>query len=140
MKIVFVGLSNKIGVEPFDQSTNSGQVIEKIMRNFNHKFFKMNLVSYAPIDKEGKLRYPTKKEIEKEIPKFIEKIKEINPNLILGFGSIVTSYLNKIDVIQNKVLFFKHPSYIYIYKRKELNMYIEDIQNSILQYENNFKN
>lgn len=140
MKIVLVGLSNKIGMEPFDIRTHSGQVVEKIINNLNHQFIKMNLVSYAPINTYGKLRYPTQKEIKKEFPLFIEKIEKIKPDLIIGFGNIVTSYLNKIDNIQNKLVSFKHPSYMYVYKRKELEQYITNIQDSILQYENNFKN
>lgn len=139
MKILLVGLSNKIGLLPFDESTNSGKVINEIIKQVDCEFVKMNLVPYAPLDHNGKLRYPTKKEIEMEIPKFLKEVEKLDPDLIITFGNIVTSYLSKIDLIKNKIISFKHPSYIYVYKRKQLDEYIDSIVNTILEYENNFK-
>jgi len=135
MKIVFVGLSNKKDMIPFDIRTNSGKIVNEIISKIDAECYKLNLVSFAPLDSTDKLRYPTKIEIKKEIPIFLNNIKNINPDLIIGFGNIVCNELNKIDEIKTKLIIEKHPSYMYIYKKKELEDYIENI---IIQI-NNFK-
>lgn len=127
MKIIFVGLSNKPGKEPFDASTNSGKVVDIIIKQINCDCFKVNLVNFAPLDQTGKLRYPTKTEIIQSKAEFLDYTYKINPDLIISFGSIVSNELRKIDFKDIKIIYKQHPSYIYIYKRKKLDSYIDDI-------------
>lgn len=127
MKIVLIGLSNKKEMEPFDSSTPSGKIIDKIIDRVDGEFYKLNLVPYAPLDKNGKLRYPNLSEIKMEIPNLKKRINEIHPDLIIGFGSIVGKELKKIKEFDNKLIIEKHPSYIYVYQRKELKQYINHI-------------
>ncbi|MDD3452903.1 MAG: hypothetical protein PHN42_01325 [Bacilli bacterium] len=134
MKIVFVGLSNKKNLKPFDKKTKSGEIIDQIIDALDDHCYKLNLVSYAPLNDDNKLRYPTKLEIIKERPKFLREIKKINPDIIIGFGNIVGNELKKIKLINNKLIIKKHPSYIYVYKRKEINNYIEDTISEINSY------
>ncbi len=126
-KVVFVGLSNKKDVEPFDVTTNSGQIIKKIIDKLNYDCYKLNLVPYAPMDSLGKLRYPTKKEIDESIPIFKQEIVKIRPDCIVALGNIVSKELKEIDIYQSKLVCVKHPSYIYVYKRKLLDEYITDL-------------
>ena len=130
-KVVFVGLSNKPSLEPFDTSTNSGKVLQMIIDKCDCEFFKINLVDYAPLDSRNKLRYPSKKEIDDAIPLFVQKIEKINPDVIVSFGNLVSLSLKEIGIFDNKTIYKKHPSYIYVYKRKELEIYINDIINDI---------
>lgn len=130
-KVAFIGLSNKKDKEPFDITTNSGKIINEIIDRLNYNCYKLNLVPYAPIDKSGKLRYPTKKEINESIPFFKQEIDKIKPDCIVGFGRIVNEELKKINLYQNILICAKHPSYIYVYKRNLLDKYIEDLINEI---------
>ena len=50
MKIVFVGLSNKINKMPFDITTNSGKIVHEIISRLKDDCYLMNLVDYAPLD------------------------------------------------------------------------------------------
>ena len=122
-KIVFIGVSNKKDKEPFDISTNSGKIIHDIIKELNYDCYKLNLVPYVPLTKEGKLRYPTKEEIKESMPLLKKELREINPNCIISLGNVVSKELKKIKEYQNIILFENHPSYIYVYKRKELDEY-----------------
>lgn len=137
MKIIFLGLSNKKDLLPFDESTNSGKIINDIINKLDDKCLKLNLVQYAPLDKNGKLRYPNKKEINNSIPIFLKTVKSFNPDLIIGFGNIVKDEISKIDLLKNKIIFKKHPSYIFVYDRKNINNYINDIINDVNKFRNN---
>jgi hypothetical protein len=131
MKILFVGLSNKLNKEPFDIHTNSGKIVHDIIKQLNHECYLVNLVQYPPVDKNGKLRYPTKLEIKEAIPAFLKYTDTIKPDLIVSFGKTVSDELSKIVII-NKILLTKnHPSYIWVYKRNSLDSYIDDIVKTI---------
>lgn len=131
MKVLFVGISNKLGKEPFDELTNSGKIVKKIIDNLNCETYKLNIVSYAPIDDNKKLRYPTKEEINKEIPIFMKKVDKIRPDIIVLFGNIVCDSLKKINFKNIKIIKEKHPSYMYVYRRKYLDEYIIKIVEQI---------
>ena len=98
MKIVFVGLSNKINKMPFDITTNSGKIVHKIISRLKDDCYLMNLVDYAPLDENLRLRYPTEQEIIDCTQKFKKKIKKINPDLIVSFGNITTNHLKKLNL------------------------------------------
>lgn len=137
MKILFVGLSNKPNTKPFDSSTNSGKVVDKITSKLDHQIYKCNLVNFAPIDDNGKLRYPTKNEIADSMDEFVKHTDQIEPDLIIAFGKIVSRNLSKIENFKNRTIHALHPSYVYIYKRKTLDSYIENICYQVQDYENN---
>lgn len=134
MRILFVGLSNKIGREPFDINTNSGKIVHDIIGKLNHDCYVLNLVQYAPVNIEGKLRYPNKCEINDSIPSFLKRVDELKPDLIIAFGKIVSNELYKIKGIEDKLLTKQHPSYVYIYKKKTLDNYVRDIIENINSY------
>ena len=130
-KVVFVGLSDKKDKEPFDKTTNSGKIINEIINCLDCECFKLNLVPFAPLNKFGKLRYPTKEEIQKSLNQFKKTIKRLNPDCIVGLGIIVNNELNKIGEYQNILICEKHPSYIYVYKKTYLEQYITNLVDKI---------
>ena len=130
-KVVFVGLSNKKDKEPFDKTTNSGKVIDKVINQLDYECFKLNLVPYAPTDKFGKLRYPTKEEIKSSLKNFKKEIEKIKPNCIVGLGNIVNNELKKITKYQKNLICEKHSSYIYVYKKAYLEQYITNLIDEI---------
>lgn len=94
--IMVVGLSAKIIHDateiPLDTRTRSGQLVsalEEIAQGDGLSFYRTNLVKCVPLDDNGKLRYPTKEEINKCFENIILEINYINPKLIILFGSIV---------------------------------------------------
>ena len=134
MKIVFVGLSNKINKMPFDITTNSGKIVHEALGQVKDDCYLMNLVDYAPLDENLRLRYPTEQEIIDCTQKFKKKIKKINPDLIVSFGNITTNHLKKLN-LKTKLLSFYHPSYIFTYKHQQVDTYIEEIVHTIQKEE-----
>ena len=127
-----LGLSNKIGVVPFDDSTLSGRVLKKFK---SEDISMQNLVQFAPLNEVGKLRYPAKDKLREAVIEFLKNVSDNSIVVCLGdlvFNSFV-DYLS-VEVVENKFetgssVFFKvaHPSYIGRFKRKEMGKYIDKI-------------
>jgi len=133
--LIWMGISLKeeSGIALHEKST-TGKLLKRITQklpDFSHH--KTNLVDFAPLNKDGKLRYPTKKEIQDSFPFLLEQIESISPVVIVALGKIVTQSLSQLfqmDIISPKgfdyapvsgkflVMSIHHPSYISIYKRK----------------------
>lgn len=141
-QVICVGLSAKAqsfpNEQPLDKRTNSGLVIAQIEQLCNIQFYKTNLVKCAPII-NGKLRYPTHEEAKHCIPHLKGEIAELQPKVVLMLGKQVTK---EIAMLRNftppafyntaihhgiHYIAIPHPSYLWIYKRKEL----DDILNNI---------
>jgi len=126
-KILFVGLSDKVGCMPLQSGTISGDLVDRIIAGINGECHKINLVNFAPLDENGKLRYPTKSEMDIGYRHLQELIKELNPDICVLLGNKVSKYLS------NKVtsLSIQHPSYISVYRRKSIDEYINDSINLV---------
>ena len=151
--IIFVGISSQknkkdIKFEPLDGRTNSGKLIQEIQESLPRIcFHKTNLIKCAPLDKNEKIRYPTKKEFENCFENFKEELKIINPKIIFLLGSHTKKFIEQkynIKLEKEKLISYKnlnfiainHPSYIMIYKRKELQEYKNKIKELIKKYHN----
>ncbi len=150
-QIFWVGLSAvrfKEGMHrvPLSKNTRSGALIEKIelplRKTFS--FYKTNVVKCLPL-KAGKVRYPSKCEMEKCYSNFDLEIKQHNPSIIFLLGKQVASFVLKKHGFKDEISFkdfeFKqikinniiyipiyHPSYILVYKRKQLGQYINKLR------------
>ena len=133
--ICIIGISDKSGKAPFDSSTNSGKIIDQIISKVDANFIKMNYVSFAPLDEFGNLRYPTKEELNASFFSFQERILKLNPDVLVVCGKMIAKELKKHHFYQDQILEISHPSYIWVYKRKLLNDYIQDVVMKL----NNFK-
>ncbi|MFH1178392.1 MAG: uracil-DNA glycosylase family protein [bacterium] len=152
--ILWVGLSEKPVKEgevfmPLSPTTTSGKIIAEIeARCSSVLFHRTNLVKMAPLNAQGKLRYPTNAECLEHYPKFIAEIASIKPSVVLLLGKQVSvCVLNQIGltvVADSSVFNYKiveydgvrytaihHPSYISVYKRKEKELYIRAIQDLV---------
>lgn len=125
MKVAFIGLSNKLGKEPLDNSTASGKIIDRITAKLDAECYKLNLVDYAPTDKNGKLRYPTKAEIQDSLPAFYAKLSTIKPDITVLLGAIVGFYVET----DNSIITY-HPGYAI--RRGMTEKYIDDMVNEII--------
>ena len=63
--ILWVGISAKIGEKPLSEATNTGKLVKQIEAACGKPGYKTNLVKCPPIDKNGKLRYPNRTEIDR---------------------------------------------------------------------------
>ena len=125
----FDDLNNSI---PLSNDTNSGKIIELIENELTDlKFYKTNLVKCLPLDENNKLRYPTPKEMQACINNLLIEIEILNPKIILVLGKLTFNFIEKYfiknSIDKSKLIYIEHPSYIYVYKRKYIDDYIEKI-------------
>jgi DNA polymerase len=147
-RVVCVGLSAKLrkfpDEEPLDIRTNSGRVISKLEELCGFSFYKTNLVKCAPLE-NSKLRYPTKKEITYCMPHLRGEIAELQPKVVLMLGKQVTNGIarergftppqlyHSVQHHDITYLAIPHPSYLWVYKRKELTEILTKISQLITQ-------
>ena len=97
----------------------------------------------------GKLRYPTKKEINFCLPNLCSEIDELSPEIVFLLGNKVIDAISKFysltfdkwdefeyTVKRYKNIYFvpvHHPSYIYVYKRKRIDEYVSGLERIIQQ-------
>ncbi len=144
MLILWVGLSAKYskagGILPaLDTSTLSGKLVSEIELSLpQYTFKRVNLVSFPPLNKDGKLRYPTISECNNEFSNFWTNLQNTKPKIIFMLGDRVSKYLiKKIDMqlfekniyLFNQIYFIsiEHPSYIMVYKKQYKQIYIDKI-------------
>lgn len=149
--IFWVGLSAVMfddGVErqPLSPTTRSGNLISQIETSCenNNSFYKTNLVKCVPL-KNDKIRYPLEHEMEKCFPNFEFELDVLRPSVVFLLGKQVANFVfkklelpepalndnyNYNSVRVNNILFVPvhHPSFILVYKRKNISDYIEGIQ------------
>ena len=154
-KIFWVGLSAKKANTdtdiPLSSETNTGMLIKRIEETYEDiiSCYKTNLVKCLPLTEQNKLRYPTAKEIDCCFENLLTEIKAMNPQIVFLLGEkVYTSIAKKMQVKFEKWNDFEyqykmidgiyyvpihHPSYIYIYKRKWIQEYINGVHNIIKQ-------
>lgn len=94
MQIIFVGISNKTGknsknMQPFEQTTQSGKILLEVEKRIQKKVLKTNFVPFAPADSNGKISYPAKSEIAKNLPTCLDFLITNAPCLVFLLGKIV---------------------------------------------------
>lgn len=152
-EIFWVGLSAVKTESKFDMplaaSTNSGRLIYNIENIFHSDlFYRTNLVKCLPLNDKNKIRYPLSSEMKSCISNLSLEINQFKPKLIFLLGKPVAGFVLQKYGIKNfsldsefKYSTFQlnntvfvpihHPSYILVYKRKKVDIYIKEIQNII---------
>ena len=142
--IMFVGISAKMKETedemPLSENTNSGKLIKMIEErlleeNNNLLCYRSNMVKCVPLNEEGKIRYPDNLEIENCIENLEYELNIVNPKVVVFLGRLVEKYLKKkIIELGYNVITIYHPSYIYVYRKKEIEKYVEESSKNILKY------
>lgn len=148
-QVFWVGLSAKKALSdleiPLSPETNTGLLIHKIEAELAKvTTYKTNLVKCVPLDEKQKLRYPNKKEIDSCFNNLQKEIDKLAPKIVFLLGEKVYSsvgrHLNmKFDKWDEFDYSYKeyngiyyipvhHPSYIHVYKRKKMDIYIKSIK------------
>lgn len=153
-QVFWVGLSAKkvlTDVElPLSPKTNTGMILHKIEEACNNVItYKTNLVKCLPLTEQEKIRYPNKNEIDCCFEHLLHEIQIMSPQIVFLLGEKVYSsverkmqikfkkwndfnyHYKKLDGIYYVPI--HHPSYIYVYKRKKIQNYIDSIENVISQ-------
>lgn len=150
--VYFVGLSAKPRCEHLDPETRTGSIIEQIIQDLpTIKAIKTNLVKTPPMDSTGKLRYPNLNEMQSGWNQLRYEMNLKYPDVIVTLGQQVSLYLRSQMGVQPakqqlpsdfsygsylsryryKIISIHHPSFIYVYRRKEIEYYIESVVLSI---------
>lgn len=142
--IMFLGISAKMKETedemPLSENTNSGKLIKMIEErlleeNNNLLCYRSNMVKCVPLNEEGKIRYPDNLEIENCIQNLEYELNIVNPKVVVFLGRLVEKYLKKkIIELGYNVITIYHPSYIYVYRKKEIEKYVEESSKNILKY------
>lgn len=151
-QVFWVGLSaKKVTFEsekPLSPTTNSGKLIcdieEKCVDVLTHK---TNLVKCVPLDEQMKLRYPNKKEIDICFPNLKREIEDLKPRIVFLLGGKVAKAIGRhfglsfepwngfnYNYRTHNGSFYvpiHHPSYIHVYKRKQVEDYILNVEKVI---------
>ena len=142
--IMFVGISAKIKETedeiPLSENTNSGKLIKMIEErlgeeNNNVSCYRSNMVKCVPLDEKGKIRYPDILEIENCIDNLVYELSIVKPKVVVLLGRLVEKYLKRKIIEQGyNTITIYHPSYIYVYRKKEIEKYVEESSKNILKY------
>ena len=130
--VMWVGLSAKKVLDvntdtPLGDNTNSGKLIKLIEEELTDlTFYKTNLVKCLPLD-NNKLRYPTTLEMEACIHNLILEVNILKPKVIFALGKVTYNFISKYLKGNFKLIYIEHPSYIFVYKRKFIDDYIEKV-------------
>lgn len=146
--VFWVGLSaKKIRTKdetPLSSSTNSGSIIDRIESDCASVIgYRTNLVKCLPLNEDKKLRYPNKIEIDSCFENLASEIESLTPKIIFLLGEKVSSSVSRhLDIHFEKWSNFEytyaeysksffvpihHPSYIHIYKRKQIDEYLSGV-------------
>jgi len=153
--VFWVGLS-AVRVEnveneiPLCAKTNSGKLICKIESSMKDiQFYKTNIVKCLPL-RDSKIRYPNSKEMSACYNHLIDEIKAFKPKIVFLLGKIICDFVQKKEnisptklhsnfeykkfhILNTTIVPIHHPSYIQIYKRKQVDRYISALENITMQ-------
>ena len=142
--IMFVGISAKIKETedemPLSENTNSGKLIKMIEErlleeNHNISCYRSNMVKCVPLNEKGKIRNPDILEIENCIDNLVYELSIVKPKVIVLLGRLVEKHLKKKIIEQGyNTITIYHPSYIHVYRKKEIEKYVEESSKNILKY------
>jgi hypothetical protein len=151
--VYFVGLSAKPMCEHLAPETRTGNIIEQIIHHLpSVKAVKTNLVKTPPIDQEGKLRYPNSSEMKLGWNELQNEMNQTSPNLLVTLGQQVSyflrlqmgvqpvkpqfpadfSYESYLSQSKSNILSVHHPSFVFVYRRKYIDNYVDNVVQSIL--------
>ena len=137
-KFLFIGeapgfTENKIG-SPF--VGRSGKILDRWIKDKITNYSIINTIPIIPLNEEGKIRPPSKKEIEYFKPATNRLIKAMNPEYIICIGKSASNFMNldfKLSEWEGNIGFIYHPAY-YLRNGKDGMEDFERLMKNISQY------
>lgn len=154
-QVMWVGLSAKIVYNdneiPLAATTNTGRIIYEVERLCPQIVsYKTNLVKCAPVNKDGKLRYPNNNEISLCINHLNTELETFHPQIVFLLGDkVAKAVCAHLSISYRKWSGFtyfpteyqggfyvpvQHPSYIYVYKQKQIGEYVDSLTKMIFAH------
>ena len=151
--VYFVWLSAKPMCEHLAPETRTGNIIEQIIHHLpSVRIVKTNLVKTPPIDQAGNLRYPSRNEMNVGWNELQNEMNQRFPDLLVTLGQQVSfflrsqmgvqpakpqlpsdfSYKSYLSQSQSNILSVHHPSFVFVYRRKDIENYVDNVVLSIL--------
>lgn len=151
--VYFVGLSAKPDCEHLALETRTGYIIEQIIHHLpSVRIVKTNLVKNPPIDQAGNLRYPNPNEMKLGWNELQNETNQRLPDLLVTLGQQVSfflrsqmgvqpvkpqlpsdfSYKSYLSQSRSNILSVHHPSFVFVYRRREIQNYVDNVVLSIL--------
>lgn len=151
--VMFVGLSavqanDLFSDEPFAQTTQSGALLRDIVKELTDlQFYFTNIVKCLPLS-DGKIRYPSHDEMGECFVNYKVEIAELLPSKVVLLGKQVSGFVSKqlgfrfssakspfeFETIEHDGIEYMdayHPSYVSVYKRKDLPLYKDAIESFV---------
>lgn len=153
-KVFWVGLSAvymdaTTDKMPLSADTRTGALIHEIEAPFSKQvtFYRTNVVKCLPLT-DDKMRYPTETEMQRCSPNLEEELRLHKPSVVFLLGKQVSDFVARHflgerfkhkstfgfePILFNGCLFVPvyHPSYMLVYKRKDISKYINSIRSYI---------
>ena len=148
--MVWLGLSAKLKTSlferPLDGATHSGKLVDLVEEDSPELvFYRSNAMKCPPLE-SGKLRYPTRQELETCWPNTVAELEILKPRCLLVLGTIVAKHVERMtgvmlekptDTYRYKfskwpemnicVMWIHHPSFIQTYRRKAVSRFREGL-------------
>lgn len=150
---MFIGLSAKPDTDDLCPTTNTGKLVAAIEDRIASGIgvYRTNAVKCAPLDASGKLRYPTDREMKACLPVLRDEIERVAPRVIVPLGGQVSRFLlqhlgddtpfagfcpdffyETYSLESLRAMPIHHPSYIWIYRRKRMEEYVEKVGEKLM--------
>jgi len=147
MNVFWIGISAQRDEEgaplpPLATVTPSGRIVDEIIhRCREHRHTKLNAVDKVLVDELGKLRNPTRKELEEGLRSITNTMQQSTSALFIFLGGLIRGHLSTrvlnrafqeyvvYDLFETRTLFVQHPSYVRVYKYRNL----EDYQSGVVR-------
>lgn len=150
--VYFVGLSAKPNCGHLSPETNTGNIVEQIIKGLPLvTCIKTNLVKIPPMDSQGKLRYPNFSEMEEGWKHLQSEMDRVFPYLLVTLGLQVSFFIRSrlgvqptkpslpvdfssktyLSQSESHLLSVHHPSFVFVYRRKFIENYIDNVVQSI---------
>lgn len=146
-RIMCIGLSAKPNMIDLDVRSRTGKLIAEIeAKAGGDSWHKSNLVKRAPIGRNGKLRYPTHKEMRSCFGVLSLEIAAVAPEIIVCLGTMVSDFLlqqmgegqrfsgfdskmqyNRYKIGKFTMVPVHHPGYMVAYRQSIIREYVSHI-------------
>lgn len=150
--VYFVGLSAKPNCGHLAPETRTGCIVERIIQHLpSVKVVRTNLVRIPPVDRAGNLRYPSLTEMQTGWNELLHETDRTFPSLLVTLGQQVSFFMRSrmgvqppkpvlppdfsheayLAQSQSNILSVHHPSFVYVYRRRDIESYVDSVAVSI---------
>lgn len=149
--VLWVGISGKPFTNALASTTATGRIVDTIENmSGGVRFRRTNLVKNAPLNGDGRLRYPTQDEMLKGANILFGELEHMEARIVITLGAAVSKVVVERTIVNRRfrglsrafkyravrtdrfyILPVHHPSFVLIYRRRKLQRYMLSIKKCI---------